>query len=82
MKSIHFVEFTVSGFGQFPIDMLRYDRCFPADERESGQIMNTFTRRIRTWEIRLSAYASNKAWMPCKGRWESFGCQVSGITHL
>lgn len=28
----------ISGFGGFPIDMLRYDAAFPADERDSAEI--------------------------------------------
>lgn len=34
-------SFIVEGTSVFPIDMLRYDSCFPADEASSNQIAST-----------------------------------------
>lgn len=30
--------FKVTGAGQFPIDMLRYDACWPATEADAGKL--------------------------------------------
>jgi hypothetical protein len=37
----------VEGFGQFPIDMLRYDRAYPASEKDSGIINETGVRTVQ-----------------------------------
>lgn len=73
------VSYTVTGLGQFPIDMLRYDRSFPASEIESGKITRTF-HHADPWEITVSMYASTKVDGPCEGRWQSFGCRVKDVT--
>lgn len=61
--------FEVEGAGRFPIDMLRYDRCFPFDESNSYLIVGPIERRT----IKLMAYVDVKSATPCYGRWNSFG---------
>lgn len=72
------VTYTVTGFGQFPIDMLRYDRSFPYTESESGKIAGTF-HRAEPWSVKLAMYSDSKAVTPCEGRWKSFNCRISNI---
>lgn len=58
---------TVRGSGRFPIDMLRYDRCYPADGHlglDEGE----------PYEVRLAQVHDRglqKRWTP--QRWASFG---------
>ena len=72
------ITYTVSGFGQFPIDMLRYDRSFPAGEMESAKISRTF-RHPEPWIIKLMTYSATKIYRPTEGRWQSFCCRVSDV---
>ena len=39
----HEFLFEVEGPAPFPIDMLRYDECFPASETDSARIEQSFT---------------------------------------
>lgn len=75
----YLVRFTVKGFGQFPIDMLRYDRCFPDTEKDSEELLATFNTAA-VWEINLAAYCRTKSWLPCNGRWNSFGCDIGNLS--
>ena len=69
--------FTVSGRGQFPIDMLRHDACWPNTSQDATVIQNTLAdREFRLkgpWEVRLATYDKNT---PTVGRWNSFMCKV------
>ncbi len=76
-----FTEYTVEGFGTFPIDMLRYDGSSPAREEDSHRIEATFagpnsapgpTRLVRRQN-------DEDDWEPHKKRWESFGWSVVEI---
>ena len=69
-------QFYVIGYGEFPFDMLRYDRCWPATSQEAAMIAATQARRtvcLQTNEARITVR-----------RWESFGWRVSadGIDPL
>lgn len=68
----------VTGSGQFPVDMLRYDSCYPASETDSGIIASTFTN-YGTWRVHvrmrpLEKKKDKKYWTV--GRWESFGVKI------
>lgn len=65
------VDFEVRGSGQFPIDMLRYDECWPANDMavvamDEGTYRRTV--RLRTWRW-LNVHPS---------RWDSFNwtCKI------
>ena len=62
--------FTVEGSGHFPLDMLRYDKCYPASSADVARIMDD---RQRT--IRLMTHARHA---PSHGRWNSFLWGVTG----
>lgn len=67
-------EATVSGSGEFPFDMLRYDACFPATEAETGRMME---RGVR--DVRVRAMSTNKHAPWTTPRWESFGWRVTTV---
>jgi hypothetical protein len=73
MATTKTVEFLVTGRGSFPIDMLRYDRCSPKSEFDSGEIERSFQPRSHR-ATRLVALIG--ATEPTVGRWESFGWKV------
>lgn len=59
--------FTVEGAGQFPIDMLRYDACWPSTQQDVAAIERIGTRR----RIQLRGITA-----PTAARWKSFGWAV------
>jgi hypothetical protein len=80
--------FTVEGTYPFPVDMLRYDACWPATSEDAVQLGEScsFTRRMnrkdnevtndntkRKRQVKLYTNAQNR---PTVGRWESFGWKV------
>jgi hypothetical protein len=64
------IEFTVTGKGQFPIDMLRYDLCWPATGSDSTDIANAY-RTSGAHRIDLKGLKT-----PTPARWASFGWTV------
>ena len=77
--------FTVRGRGAFPIDMLRYDACWPTTAEDAQKITDSFDRSIRPtlklsegvtvkgYEVTLTTFA---AFNPTDERWESFMFRV------
>jgi hypothetical protein len=72
-------RFFVTGSGNFPFDMLRYDQCFPATQDATVSI-NSKLPGDRSVEIRR--YVSDKTTMPTVGRWASFGWTVSNTSTV
>jgi hypothetical protein len=63
------IEFVVVGRGEFPVDMLRYDSCYPAD---SSAVEAITTPRNPDWtKVRLRTHKERKMLTP--DRWTSFG---------
>jgi len=71
--------FTVEGKYNFPLDMIRYDRCFFYSESDSyaadGTIRSFPEERV---QVTLTKDAP-KSWVPTSGRWESFLWKV--VSH-
>jgi hypothetical protein len=74
---IFYHKFKVQGSGSFPVDMLRYNACYPADTEDAIEMLADHRdedyNKPRT--ITLSTLA-HKGWEPTNGRWESFGWRV------
>jgi hypothetical protein len=66
---------TVVGIGQFPVDQLRYDLCYPKREADSHQIERSFYPREH--QERRIVLVSSKA--PTEARWGSFGWLVESV---
>lgn len=78
-------EFEVEGVGPFPLDMLRYDHCWPARESEDVATMHKMSTyegatRLKRQRIRLKT-VWEKAWQPTTARWISFGWRVVDGSH-
>lgn len=70
-------RFTIKGVQTpFPVDMLRFDECWPETVQDSEKIKNSFGfrhgRRVR-WEVNLVSKNNN---VPTVDRWQSFACEV------
>jgi hypothetical protein len=73
-KSPSIVVFVVEGRGEFPIDMLRYDQCWPRREIDSGTIRRTNeTRKVELMCINTTGRK------PTEARWKSFGWTVTTV---
>jgi hypothetical protein len=68
----------IQGRGEFPMDMLRYDSCYPNSERDSVLIADTVRsyKRDGRWSICVKS-ASKNPWTV--GRWESFGVKITDV---
>ena len=75
----HWHRIEVTGKGQFPIDMLRHDQCFPIFESDSEIIRNSLAVRGRSIGPQIIALGSwhPSRWEPTKDRWASFGWVVT-----
>jgi len=71
-------EFTVAPkwkLAPFPIDMLRYDECFPATERDAAKIYHSINSDHDGSSITVACYCG-RGWRPTSRRWESFSWQI------
>lgn len=66
--------FTVIGNDDFPIDMLRYDLCYPKSQADASEITKTF--RARTGDYRVTLISSKA---PTEERWGSFGWAMESV---
>jgi hypothetical protein len=64
-------NFTVKGHGQFPLDMLRYDACWPTRSEDIAQM----DPLDHTQEYTVHLRSALNRW-PTEGRWQSFGWTV------
>lgn len=74
------IIYVVKGHGEFPVDMLRYDRSCPYSESDSYLIRNSVssTRAGRDeYEVTLIRLNAHKGWTPGAPRWASFGWTVT-----
>jgi len=80
-------EYVVEGKYNFPIDMLRYDGSYPADQESVSQIgLAGDFRYAKVYEeehgaspvfkVRLKHITDSKQWAPTEGRWNSFGWKI------
>lgn len=69
----------VEGAGDFPLDMLRYDHAFPAEEQDSNAMGRSDRRRVVL--IARSVGASPECAVTPR-RWESFGWRVVLFTAV
>lgn len=62
-------KFTVEGSRNFPLDMLRYDACYPATSEDAIKLAAMEARKITLISTMIAE--------PTAGRWNSFGWQVT-----
>lgn len=64
----------------FPIDMLRYDQCWPATSEDVGKMSMTFGRfgEADFRPVTVAAHRDVKAGSFTLERWRSFGWVITG----
>lgn len=72
------IDFVVEGNGPFPIDMLRYDACYPASVDDAEKIVThlEFHAPYRVTLRHVISKGENPLAKPTRGRWASFGWAV------
>lgn len=71
-KTHEIVSFQVEGRGSFPLDMLRYDQCWPAGPEDVAKM--GLDREQRT--VKLNRATHHRLHGPTFERWRSFGWSV------
>jgi hypothetical protein len=62
----------------FPLDMLRYDSCFPKTQMDVATIEQNPMTHTEKVHIELERYVVGKD-LPTSGRWQSFGWNVLNV---
>jgi hypothetical protein len=76
------IKFTVEGRGDFPLDMLRYDRCFPRTGTDAETILPPEHLRGPRCVTLVALARDSRWWEPERGRWISFGWTVIDVTPM
>lgn len=72
MAAAKYVYAVVSGHGEFPIDMLRYDSCYPSSERDANAADDHGFRSVMVTRRIDGGYPAHFT----NDRWASFGWDV------
>ena len=79
-------EFTVTGQSIFPLDMLRYDACYPVNGNAVGEIAASFitTERLARRNAKKDFKVRLKTWIapPTTDRWNSFHWSIEDIKKV
>lgn len=68
--------FPVEGNGVFPLDMLRYDACWPYTESQDSTALGGAWHDAK---LRRVVLQTNSPTAPTEGRWKSFGWRVVAL---
>lgn len=81
--AIHMHRARVTAGCRFPLDMLRYDSCWPESTEDAVCIERSIRERLRVrYSVivcRSSQYKRDAGWT--LERWVSFGCEVEPIPY-
>ena len=75
MTRLYVHQARVTGFGEFPLDMLRYDACHPATEADTAVIEHS--RERRSVNVEQTSAQRHDPWTV--GRWSSFGWTIEPL---
>lgn len=72
MPKLVLTTFTVRGKGKFPVDMLRYDKCWPASMDDAAVMEDLIVEPVvGRVDIKLTSISR-----PTYDRWKSYGWYV------
>lgn len=74
LKWRQFAKITIPPFGEFPMDMLRYDACFPARSVDSANMVGRSDEEREVVVARGSETKAHAGWT--EGRWKTFGVKI------
>jgi len=73
---VNFKSFTVEGIGKFPVDMLRYDMCWPKTQQDAINL-TPLEPHVGYTVKRQVTLVGIKDTSPTVDRWASFGWEVT-----
>ena len=76
---MYITNFTVKGSYTFPVDMLRYDACYPTYTDAAVKLVTGGTNMAAVDEdymVQLAHAHPTRGWQPTIARWASFGFEV------
>lgn len=77
MAVAYYIRFAVEGSGPLPVDMLRWDGCYPGDvDAVRDMVVESIQFPAKKVTIRLVHVCSDRKWTPAAERWQSFGWRV------
>ena len=80
-KDMYVTDFYVTGKGEFPLDMLRYDCCYPYSGEDAAKFRTPDTleeyKALRTVRLVSCSYSG-----PTADRWSSFGWSASPVNNF
>lgn len=72
-------EFTITGRGYVPVDMMRYDRCTPLTQEDASKMNPEHKQPDGNYSVTMIRFTETQADKPTAARWSSFGWQVSEV---
>lgn len=81
MKRRKVETFTVEGGCRFPVDMLRYDGCYPESQQDAAKIEHAVDAMLVKDRLALGGITLRTAHdsAPTTARWQSFSWRVTHI---
>ncbi len=83
---MYLLQFKVTGCGAFPLDMLRYDACYPATQDDVDNLAASSELALQgcTRTYTLHRRQLLKSETPTVKRWESFlwSCRVMNVRKV
>lgn len=76
----HMAKVTIPPGGEFPLDMLRYDNCFPCRTGDALNLAGCSTEEREVYVARYSDSKRDARWTP--RRWKSFCVQFELVETL
>ncbi len=76
-RKLYQSEFVVEGIGDFPFDMLRYERAFPEHESDSYKL-NTSDEKRSVYLIKIHHDPEPEF---NHNRWKSFGWKITQVNE-
>lgn len=75
-EKLYYFRYEVTGRGNFPLDMLRRDMCYPYD---TDSVINIDSEEYVERTVVLCHWDARRHWTPNTERWESFGWKVTKL---
>ena len=75
----HRASVSIPDHGRFPVDMLRYDQCYPCGEQDSSRIEASLAARTAApFAVCVERVTTARDWNAAftRERWESFGARI------
>lgn len=80
-NAVYSFKFVVEGRNNFPLDMLRYDACWPASASDVNRLARSLEFNTELKRIELYHVHPARMWDPSTKRWASFDWRVLDVSE-